>query len=107
MYTEENNDKIVNAAASGGNPCIPPASCGDHPTHLAGETPPPGDSDIFHQYPNYHGLEMAGAIGAHMKSFLKIAKDAQCKRGLYGDISKTPKSIIARQALRDKWSHIL
>ncbi len=28
MYSEENNDKIVNAAAQGGNPC-PPGSCSD------------------------------------------------------------------------------
>ena len=29
MYSEENNDKIVNAAARGGNNCTPPATCSD------------------------------------------------------------------------------
>jgi prepilin-type N-terminal cleavage/methylation domain-containing protein/prepilin-type processing-associated H-X9-DG protein len=49
MYSEENNDKIVNAAARGGNPCTLPATCGDasYPT-VAAQAPPPGDWDTTH-----------------------------------------------------------
>ena len=39
MYSEENDDKIVNGAARGGNNCIPPAICSDSYSTVAAQAP--------------------------------------------------------------------
>jgi prepilin-type N-terminal cleavage/methylation domain-containing protein/prepilin-type processing-associated H-X9-DG protein len=49
MYAEANDDKIVNGAARGGNPCTPPATCSDASySTVAAQAPPPGDWDTHH-----------------------------------------------------------
>jgi len=45
MYSEENNDKIVNGAARGGNPCTPPAACGDTSYSTVAAQAPDSTSD--------------------------------------------------------------
>ena len=43
MYSEENNDKIVNAAARGGAACPPSLPCNASYSTVAAQAPPPGD----------------------------------------------------------------
>jgi prepilin-type N-terminal cleavage/methylation domain-containing protein len=49
MYSQENDDKIVNGAARGGNPCTFPATCSD-PSYstVAAQAPVPVDWDTHH-----------------------------------------------------------